>query len=878
MGPRIMKRLAILILLILTGSPFVLATHQRAGEITYTYVSGLTYEVTVITYTRTSAPADRPWLEVAWGDGSVTELPRTQKINFGNDISKNVYAYVPELGATQARHTYSSPGTYKISVEDPNRNFGVMNIPNSVNVPLYIETELIINPLLGLNNSPVLLNPPIDNGCANQVYIHNPGAYDIDGDSLSYSLINCRGAEGLDIPGYTLPIATDSISINPVTGDVLWVVPPLQGEFNIAILVEEYRNGIRIGSVTRDMQITIIGCEDQNPPVIHAVMDTCVEAGDTLIMDVVATEPDGDVVELTATGGPFEQSDSPAWLDPDPAIGTDTVTTTFIWPTVCNHVQKQPYYTFFKAADDGQPVNLIDLKTIAIRVIGPAPEGLSAFPVGNSIELEWNKSPCPKASYYEVYRRVGYYGFFPGYCETGVPAYTGYSKVHTTSDVNDTTYTDNGGGSGLVPGLDYCYMVVAIFIDGAESYASEEVCASLKKDLPIITNAGNDSADLNNGYSRLLWSKPTELDTIQIPGPYYYELHRAEGIAGQDFSFVQNFSDLNDTLYIDQDIDLNQDGEGYNYRIDLYSDTYGFIGSSQPASTIFLQLYETDERIELSWAPQVPWSNTSYTIFRKAPGETEYQFLATTSLPAYADTMLVNGEQYCYYIESYGSYGTAGLIDPIVNYSQLVCGVPVDNLPPCPPGLVVYLDCQANNNTLRWNNPALVDTCDKDIEQYFIFYGPDESSDFSLIDSLPQDLDADSLTYIHEGVVLGCYVVSAVDSNRNISAYSNEVCTPGCSGFELPNVFTPNGDQYNDYFTPFPETMAGVEQLEIMIFNRWGRLVYESADLMINWDGRNHNTNKECPDGTYFYVCEIYERTLNGLVQRTIQGSVTILR
>lgn len=346
---------------------------------------------------------------------------------------------------------------------------------------------------------------------------------------------------------------------------------------------------------------------------------------------------------------------------------------------------------------------------------------------------------------------------------------------------------------------------------------------------------------------------------------------------GQAFEFIEKFPDLNDTIYVDQSLNLNTDNIAFNFKLDFYSNPIGKIGSSQDASTIYLDIFETDERLEMSWPHQVPWNNTDYNIYRKDTGSSEYVFLDHTVDTFYVDSNLVNGEEYCYYIESIGSYSAEGLFSPLVNYSQLACGIPVDNVPPCPPGLAIRMDCPLFENILRWNNTIYEDSCDKDIAKYYVYYGSNESTDFSIIDSVLQTME-DSLTYIHKGVTLGCYVVTAIDSMGNQSAYSNMVCTPGCSGYELPNVFTPNGDQRNDYFTPFPESLGGVESIEIFIFNRWGLQVFESTDPLIMWDGRNQQTNKDCPDGTYFYVCEVYEKNLSGLVQRTLQGSVTILR
>ena len=56
-----------MLLIFLVLPKFAQATHNRAGEITYTHVQGLTYEVVITTYTKASALADRPWLFLTWG-------------------------------------------------------------------------------------------------------------------------------------------------------------------------------------------------------------------------------------------------------------------------------------------------------------------------------------------------------------------------------------------------------------------------------------------------------------------------------------------------------------------------------------------------------------------------------------------------------------------------------------------------------------------------------------------------------------------------------------------------------------------------------------------------------------------------------------------
>jgi len=107
----------ILILGILLSSCFIdlYSTHNRAGEITYVQISDLTYEITITTFTYTLSFADRPTLDVEWGDNSTSTATRISILTLPNYYQKNVY---------KINHTFPGPGVYRMVVQDPNRNFG----------------------------------------------------------------------------------------------------------------------------------------------------------------------------------------------------------------------------------------------------------------------------------------------------------------------------------------------------------------------------------------------------------------------------------------------------------------------------------------------------------------------------------------------------------------------------------------------------------------------------------------------------------------------------------------------------------------------------------------------------------------------------------
>ena len=85
---------------------------------------------------------------------------------------------------------------------------------------------------------------------------------------------------------------------------------------------------------------------------------------------------------------------------------------------------------------------------------------------------------------------------------------------------------------------------------------------------------------------------------------------------------------------------------------------------------------------------------------------------------------------------------------------------------------------------------------------------------------------------------------------------------------EIPNVITPNGDGDNDYFTTNYAQLYN--DVHFIVFNRWGRKVYETNSYQNDWNGVN-NSGKSLADGTYFYVLTYNSNT------ETITGNINIL-
>ena len=74
--------------------------------------------------------------------------------------------------------------------------------------------------------------------------------------------------------------------------------------------------------------------------------------------------------------------------------------------------------------------------------------------------------------------------------------------------------------------------------------------------------------------------------------------------------------------------------------------------------------------------------------------------------------------------------------------------------------------------------------------------------------------------------------------------------------FYAPNTFTPDGDEFNQ---TWKVEVSGIDEFnfELLIFNRWGEIVWESRDPNVGWDGTYGKDGRPVQDGTYAWVARV---------------------
>ncbi|MEM6842392.1 MAG: gliding motility-associated C-terminal domain-containing protein [Bacteroidota bacterium] len=901
-----------------------LATHIRAGEITAELLScqEFTYRFTLTGYEDTERGILLGDGELYFGFGDPIPVPEEvfdRRIITVGEEEVRISTYTFE-------YTFPAGGTYVVSYREQNRNQGILNMTNSVETAFYIETEIVIDPLF-CNSTPILNSQPVDGAVIGRTFTHNPSAYDPDGDSLSYRLVIPKQDRDLEVFDYTFPDVYDReqgsnpqpvrqdgsppvfLDLDPFTGLLTWNAPANLGEYNVAFIVEEWRRvegeWFRLGYVTRDMQIIV---EDgvNFPPEVQVPQDLCVFAGEPISLPVTARDRDGNQLVFEGFGEPFDLP-QPATLSPSRTELATPAEATFAWTPQCTDIRLRPYQVNIKVSDvPSVPPPLVTYDQWNITVIAPPVENLQADLQGDEVLLRWDQYFCAsRAESVQVYRRIGSYPLSSDICQTRLPDEAGYTLVETLSP--DLVSVQDGGSDELLPGVTYCYRLVATFPDGSASVASEEACVTTPSQAPFITHVDVDATSPTDGRVIVRWTEPLGEAADSFPAPYSYTLLRGTGASSSLETVAEG---LTATSYEDEGLDT--ESEIYFYRVVGFDANGNVIDTSATASSVRLTAAAQPAQIEVNWQANVPWNNQSadypyHYIFRGTSDDETLVLLDSVLITsdgfAYTDTQVeaTDGEKitYCYQVLTQGRYDASLPIEaPLLNRSQRICVSPFDTIPPCPVASVSLVggeDCEAQlagkpcdytdwSNTIAWQ--IRNEDCAPDVAGVNVYFASTDT--LGLEEYQPIATQVTDSFYVDGPLPMpaGCYRVRVVDQSGNESDWSEPVCQDNCLFFELPNIFTPNEDGVNEHFETMNEPFCPrfVQRVQLRIFNRWGKEVhaYDSestpsreVNLRRFWDGRTIEGKRVSP-GVYYYQADVSFFELQS-IPRTYKGWVQVM-
>ncbi|HKR05231.1 MAG TPA: gliding motility-associated C-terminal domain-containing protein [Bacteroidia bacterium] len=264
------------------------------------------------------------------------------------------------------------------------RNNNIINLDNPGNAG---EAYFAYAPEPSMvNSSPTFAVDPVPFICNTDTVSVLNQAFDPDGDSLAYNFvvpyngISTGGNPNPNppaiypypvplvqyAPGYSLtdPFgATGYISMNSATGLAQYYAPN-QGFYVIAVEISEYRNGVLIGISRRDIQVIVIPCPINPPPVLSSSTSQTtytIEEGDTLCFNMQFDDPNGDSIYIAHIGAIFDTTiTNPAATFID-SSGAGIASGQFCWETSCDQGNAVPYQFSVIATDNGCPAKVTNI-------------------------------------------------------------------------------------------------------------------------------------------------------------------------------------------------------------------------------------------------------------------------------------------------------------------------------------------------------------------------------------------------------------------------------------------------------------------------------------------------------------------------------------
>jgi hypothetical protein len=396
------------------------ASHIAACELTYSYISGNDYLITLTFYRDCSGVAEDATASINFnsscGNFSVT-LNKIAPVNGievttvcpgqyttcsgGTIFGVEKFVYQGQVTLTQCADWTMS---YVMCCRNPSNT-----ISNPTGASMYIPATLN-NLVAPSNSSPAFSNSPSFIICNGQQTCFNLGAIDPDGDSLVYTLVTPYDAGPLSyvtyLGGYSAQQPLPSIppvTIDSLTGDIC-MTPTVNITTVMAILVQEWRDigGVptMIGSVLRDMQLTVLTCTNHIPVLSGINLNaTQYNPNDTIYnLNISEGNPvslqifsfDSDIPKDSLTMTYYDSIPGSSWSVS--GNGSSAPVGTFTWTPDSSDMSNNPHCFLVNIADDNCPYLGYQRFMYCLEVI---PDTSTIGNVENSKGGKIHLYPCP---------------------------------------------------------------------------------------------------------------------------------------------------------------------------------------------------------------------------------------------------------------------------------------------------------------------------------------------------------------------------------------------------------------------------------------------------------------------------------------------------
>lgn len=357
------------------------ATHLMGGQIVATYLSsdttGSHYALDLTAY--------RDTIGIPMGISanfhvSVMDTSGNWNVLFSSTVSYDTTsgglflpvqsAYGVEVYTYHDTITLPANGYYKISYSECCRNGAIINMSSPLNENMVLATYINVDSA-SPNSSPSYLTPPVSYLPAHTLWSYNPLPFDPDGDSLTWSLatpLSGGGSNTYPVNGYEYlsdTLYSDSagvFSLDSITGSLSWQAK-MAGNFVASFIIEEYRNGVKIGEMRRDMQFIVTPDTSNSMPQISNMQSVPTNSGgypyvkiypgQNYQLHLLANDADpNDVLSMITYGEAFSLNLSPALFSYNTTGNGNEIEGIFSWTPDITHVRKAPYLTVFRTSDN----------------------------------------------------------------------------------------------------------------------------------------------------------------------------------------------------------------------------------------------------------------------------------------------------------------------------------------------------------------------------------------------------------------------------------------------------------------------------------------------------------------------------------------------